>query len=129
MARCAKRVNKDIRQQLLVANQRKMDGKKALNNFSFDQNVARKELAYMIIMHEYPLSMVDHMQFKRYSASLQPLFTVPSLNTIKNDILKIFKEEKAKLISMLEANNGRIAITTNMWTIILIILGVSKSEF
>ncbi|XP_022714593.1 zinc finger BED domain-containing protein RICESLEEPER 1-like [Durio zibethinus] len=114
--RCSKRFQMDIRQQVLVANQRKVDGKVTLKNLSFDQNVTRRELANMIIMHEYPLSMVDHVQFRKYSYSLQPLFAMPSRNTIKSDILKIFKEEKAKIISKLEANEGRIAITTDMWT-------------
>ncbi|XP_022754723.1 zinc finger BED domain-containing protein RICESLEEPER 2-like [Durio zibethinus] len=76
----------------------------------------RRELAKMIINHEYLLSMVDYVQFEKYSYSLQPLFAMPSRNTIKSDILKIFKEKKAKTISKLKANEGRIAITTDMWT-------------
>ena len=33
------------------------------NNGVFDQDVARKNLALMICVHEYPLSMVDHSIF------------------------------------------------------------------
>ena len=33
----------------------------------FDEELARKELAHMIIMYEYPLSMVEHVGFRRYS--------------------------------------------------------------
>jgi len=44
---------------------------------------ARKELAHAVILHEYPLSIVDHIGFRRYSAPLQPLFQVPCRNTIK----------------------------------------------
>lgn len=36
----------------------------------FDEELARKELAHMIIMHEYPLSMVEHVGFRRYSKAL-----------------------------------------------------------
>ncbi|CAN0903861.1 hypothetical protein LINGRAHAP2_LOCUS22764 [Linum grandiflorum] len=43
-----------------------------------------------IIMHEYPLSMVDHLYFNRFVRSLQPMFSVPSRNTMKNEIFLVF---------------------------------------
>jgi hypothetical protein len=48
-----------------------------------DQQVARKELALMICVHEDPLSMVDHIGFRKFCAALQPLFKAVSRNTIK----------------------------------------------
>jgi hypothetical protein len=41
-----------------------------VENYTFDQDVARKELATMIILHEYPLSMVDHAGFRRFVSAL-----------------------------------------------------------
>ncbi|KAL5562183.1 hypothetical protein UlMin_031930 [Ulmus minor] len=70
----------------------------------------------MIVLHEYPLSIVEHEGFKRYSNSLQPLFKVPSRNTIRADIFKMFEAEKHKLQRVLESNSSRVAITTDMWT-------------
>ncbi|KAL4297663.1 hypothetical protein GQ457_12G003440 [Hibiscus cannabinus] len=67
-------------------------------------------------MHEYPLSIVDHEQFRIYCDTLQPMFNMPSRNTIKKDILDMFEKEKEKTLSKLEVNEGRIAITTDMWT-------------
>jgi hypothetical protein len=49
----------------------------------FDQEIARKELALMICLHEYPLSMVDHVGFRKFCTTLQPLFKAVSRNTIK----------------------------------------------
>ncbi|XP_060177832.1 zinc finger BED domain-containing protein DAYSLEEPER-like [Lycium barbarum] len=60
----------------------------------FDQDVSRKELAHAIILHEYPPSIVDHVGFRKFVASLQPLFKMVSRNTIKNDILRIFDNLK-----------------------------------
>ncbi|KAL6137775.1 hypothetical protein ACLB2K_063064 [Fragaria x ananassa] len=57
---------------------------------------AKTELGNMIIMHEYPLSMVEHLGFKRYSKALQPSFKVPSRNTIKKEIMKIYEFKKEK---------------------------------
>ena len=96
------------------------------NNFSksgkelkvgiFDQENSRRLLSRMIVMHEYPLSIVEHTGFQEYSISLQPLFKIPSRNTIKGDVIKLYENTKVKMMELLEGNEGRIAITTDMWT-------------
>ncbi|CAN6725458.1 unnamed protein product [Malus baccata var. baccata] len=92
------------------------DGSVKHGAYSFDEGNARKELAYMIILHEYPLSMVDHLGFKRFCNSLQPLFKVISRSTIKRDIMKVFECEKGETMKLLQMNKSKIAITTYMWT-------------
>ncbi|KAL6279059.1 hypothetical protein ACE6H2_015940 [Prunus campanulata] len=92
------------------------DGTVKLGTYNFDHDHARRTLANMIILHEYPLSMVDHIGFKMYSNALQPLFKVCSRNTIKNDIFKVFEVEREKTMKLLDTNKSRIAITTDMWT-------------
>ena len=67
-------------------------------------------------MHEYPLSIVDHLYFKRFVCSLQPLFTVPCRNTIKKEVFKIYDTERKRVQSVIDNNKARIAITTDMWT-------------
>ena len=49
-------------------------GKQEFGAGTYDAKYARGELAKAIIIHEYPLSIVDHLGFRRYSASLQPVF-------------------------------------------------------
>ncbi|XP_028952706.1 zinc finger BED domain-containing protein RICESLEEPER 2-like [Malus domestica] len=83
--------------------------------YSFDEGNATKELAYMIILHDYPLSMVDHLGFKRFCNSLQPLFKIISRSTIKRDIMKVFECEKGETMKLLQVNKSKIAITTDMW--------------
>ncbi|XP_066315590.1 uncharacterized protein [Miscanthus floridulus] len=41
-------------------------GKISVENYTFDPEVARKELASMIVVHEYPLCIVDHAGFRRF---------------------------------------------------------------
>ncbi len=91
-------------------------GKLSIGTYSFDQEKARNDLARMIVLHEYPLSMVDHVGFRNYSNTLQPLFKMVSRNTVKNDIFKIYEHEKLKTMELLGNNKSRIAITTDMWT-------------
>ncbi|KAJ1418042.1 Zinc finger, BED-type [Sesbania bispinosa] len=91
-------------------------GRPELVAASYDPDNARKELGCAIIMHDYPLSIVEHIGFRRYSAALQPLFQVPCRNTIKKEILKIYECEKSAVSKMLDTNDGRVAITSDMWT-------------
>ncbi|XP_028214896.1 zinc finger BED domain-containing protein RICESLEEPER 2-like [Glycine soja] len=67
-------------------------------------------------MHEYPLAIVDHLGFRRYSAALQPVFQVPTRNTIKKEIMKIYENERATTLKLLDSLDGRVAITSDMWT-------------
>jgi hypothetical protein len=61
-----------------------MEGEKvSVENYTFDPEVARKELATMIALHEYPLCIVDHAGFQRFVSALQPLFKMVTRNTIR----------------------------------------------
>ena len=79
---------------------------------TFDPDNTKKELTNAIIMHEYPLSIVDRLGFKRYLIPLQPFFKVPSRNTI----LKTYEIERTTALKILDSNEGRVAITSDMWT-------------
>ncbi|KAJ0432485.1 putative transcription factor/ chromatin remodeling BED-type(Zn) family [Helianthus annuus] len=116
MDTCKKRKNKDIRQQVLSANQIKTSGQSELSCYNFDADKSRKDLAEMVIVHEYPLVIVEHRGFRKFVCGLQPFFKVPSRNTLKSNIMKIFEYEKQKTMRILEKNTSRIAITTDMWT-------------
>ena len=70
LKRFPNRTHKDLTQQLLLANQSKVDGTTKLINYAFNHNLARKELSHMIIMHEYPFSMVDYTGFRKYYSIL-----------------------------------------------------------
>ena len=58
-------------------------GKISVENYTFDQDVARKELGAMMVLHEYPLSMVDHAGFRRFVHALQPMFKIGTRNTLR----------------------------------------------
>ncbi|WOL04645.1 hypothetical protein Cni_G13367 [Canna indica] len=87
-----------------------------VGNYSFDQETVRQSLAKMIILHEYPISIVEHIGFKQFCNAMQPLFKVISRNTVKSDILKIYDGERSKIMRLLSKNQSRVSITTDMWT-------------
>jgi hypothetical protein len=92
------------------------DGTVSVQKYIFDQEVVRKELALMICLHEYPLSLVDHTGFRKFCAAMQPLFRVPSRNTIRTDILDMHVVQRKSLVKYFQQLSSRVAITTDMWT-------------
>ncbi|XP_060965655.1 zinc finger BED domain-containing protein RICESLEEPER 2-like [Cannabis sativa] len=70
----------------------------------------------MIVLHEYPLNMVEHDGFRSFVNSLQPLFRHVSRTTIRRDISKIYENEKTKTMNSMNDNRSRVAITTDLWT-------------
>jgi hypothetical protein len=75
-------INKTFGQSSLRLNSQK-GGKVSVESYTFNQDKARKELAAMIILHEYPLCIVDHVGFRRFVSALQPLFKMVTRNTIR----------------------------------------------
>ncbi|KAJ0101739.1 hypothetical protein Patl1_05379 [Pistacia atlantica] len=69
----------------------------------------------MIILLDYPLSMVDHMGFRRFCNTIQPSFKVVSRRIIRNDIRKIYDVENEKSMKLLNKNRSRIAIASDLW--------------
>uniref|UniRef100_A0A2N9FGB2 BED-type domain-containing protein n=1 Tax=Fagus sylvatica TaxID=28930 RepID=A0A2N9FGB2_FAGSY len=106
----------DLRRQVMIKEQGKANKKVSASPYNFDQEGSREDLAHMVIMHEYPLAMVDHVGFRRFVSGLQPNFKLVSRNTLKRDILKIYDYEKQKSMAKIDNNGSRVAITTDMWT-------------
>ena len=92
-------------------------GAVAVENYVFDQEVARKALYSMIVLHEYPMSIVDHHGFRKFVSALQPLFKIGTRNTARKGILSFYNMEKRKAKIFLQKMTCRVAITTDMWTV------------
>ena len=112
---CVHKQIHDGSQRILGPNY-KAKGNSELSANQFSNEVCKNELCIMILMHEYPLSMVDHLYFKRFCCTLNPLFKVPTRNTIKKDIITRYGDERSKIQRVIDENKGRIAVTTDMWT-------------
>ncbi|KAK4597477.1 hypothetical protein RGQ29_015131 [Quercus rubra] len=88
----------------------------SLNTYQFDQVRVRNKLTRMVILHEYPLLIVNHIGFREFVAELQPMFKLVTRNTLKSDILKIYDNEREKALKITDKNGSRMAITTDIWT-------------
>ena len=56
----------------------------------------------MIILHEYPLPMVEHERFRDFINSLQPMFKMVSRNTVRRDTFNIYEEKRKSIMKLLE---------------------------
>jgi hypothetical protein len=113
---CESRQSRKGLKQCTLKLSKNQDGSVVVEKYAFDQDVARKELALMICVHEYPLSMVDHVGFRKFCAAMQPLFKVVSRNTIRKDILDMYEVQKINMVNQFQQEDSRIAVTTDMWT-------------
>ncbi|XP_031282814.1 zinc finger BED domain-containing protein DAYSLEEPER-like [Pistacia vera] len=83
---------------------------------SFDQDRCRHEIARMIIMHNYPLHMVEHPGFITFVQNLQPRFDKVSFNTVQGDCVATYLREKQSLMKFIEGIPGRFCLTLDLWT-------------
>ncbi|KAM7508227.1 hypothetical protein LguiA_018680 [Lonicera macranthoides] len=84
--------------------------------FAFDPDRCRLEIARMIIMHEYPLHIVEHPGFIAFAQNLQPRFDMVSFNTVQGDCVATYLREKQSIQRVMEAMPGRICLTLDLWT-------------
>ncbi|XP_031384245.1 zinc finger BED domain-containing protein RICESLEEPER 2-like [Punica granatum] len=83
---------------------------------NFDQRRSQFDLARMIILHGYPLNMVEHIGFRRFVKNVQPLFELASSNKVEADCLEIYEKEKQKLFEMLDKLPGKISLALDVWS-------------
>lgn len=82
----------------------------------FNQDKCRQEIAKMIILHEYPLHMVEHPGFVSFVQSLQPHFAAVSFNNVQGDCVATYLSEKQNVMKSLEVIPGRFCLTLDFWT-------------
>ncbi|KAL0015595.1 hypothetical protein SO802_002664 [Lithocarpus litseifolius] len=109
----------DVRKQVLVKQHNRTRSKGISNPSVFneeDQKGSRRDLARMVILHEYPLAIVDHVGFWDFVGGLRSNFKIVGRNTLKRDIKKIYNEKKQKTMVEIDKNASKVAITTDLWT-------------
>ena len=83
-----------------------------------DQKMADESLTKWIVHNVQPFSVVEHEDFVSFCSYLRPDYQVPTRNTVRNRILKLWEVEKAQVRLRLKSEiiNCRVGITTDMRT-------------
>ncbi|GAB4850064.1 hypothetical protein Ancab_039894 [Ancistrocladus abbreviatus] len=87
-----------------------------LAGIPFDQDRCNHEIARMIILHGYPLHIVEDPGFIDFCRTLQPQFSMVSFETIQSECMAIYLKEKQRLADLLSDMPGRVSLTLDMWT-------------
>ncbi|WOH08505.1 hypothetical protein DCAR_0727946 [Daucus carota subsp. sativus] len=74
----------------------------------FEQNVYRELMGKTIIQHNLPFTFVEYAGIRDMHKYLNPNVQDISRNTIKADILDIYRVEKRKMKHELESLSGRV---------------------
>lgn len=74
------------------------------------------EMAMMIIMHDYPLHMVEHPGFAGFVKALRPQFTMASFDTIHSDCVNTFLSQKKELSDLIAEIPGAVNLTVDLWS-------------
>ncbi|XP_076891887.1 zinc finger BED domain-containing protein RICESLEEPER 1-like [Bidens hawaiensis] len=82
----------------------------------FDQERSRLDLARMIMLHEYPPSMVEHVGFKVFVKNLQPMFDFLTTSVIESDCLTIYAKERQKVFDVIKNLHCRISLAVGFWS-------------
>ncbi|KAL2245623.1 UNVERIFIED_CONTAM: Zinc finger BED domain-containing protein RICESLEEPER 2 [Sesamum indicum] len=82
---------------------------------NFDYRRSQLDLARMIIMHGYPLGMVDDIGFKTFVRNLQPLFDLVTVSEVEADCVEIYKKEKQRVYEELDKLPGKVSLTVDRW--------------
>ncbi|CAN0847273.1 Zinc finger BED domain-containing protein RICESLEEPER 2, partial [Linum grandiflorum] len=114
---CKKKRDCTNGRQMRLKFQPDSDGTVALGNWQFNQTRVRKKVAEMIILDELPFRFVEKEGFNGLMKEACPMFKMPSRRTIREDCLKLFLDEKDKLITYFASKcRGRVSLTTDCWT-------------
>ncbi|KAL6529474.1 hypothetical protein OROGR_015097 [Orobanche gracilis] len=83
--------------------------------FNFDHRRCQLDLARMIIMHGYPISMVEDIGFKTFVRNLQPLFDLGTVSGVEGDCMEIYEKEKQRVYEELDELPGKVSLSADRW--------------
>ncbi|KAL4589816.1 hypothetical protein LXL04_002726 [Taraxacum kok-saghyz] len=81
---------------------------------AFNPATCRQELARMIILHDYPLEMVEHAGFMAFVHNLNPNFEMGNFGSIQGDCVATYLKEKEKIRNLIEGMPGCISLTLDL---------------
>ena len=102
------------KQQVLSFTEGPSDGITSITNFSHDHAKVREIASHMILAHEYPISIMEHVVFNRFMKAVSLFYKKINWQIVKEDCISTYTIDKRKPKSLLKGA-GRISITTDLW--------------
>ncbi|KAL2338164.1 hypothetical protein Fmac_012610 [Flemingia macrophylla] len=86
------------------------------NGISFDQQRCNFDIAKMIILHDYPLHIVEQQSFNDFVRTLQPQFNPLCLKSVEGDCVAMYLRKKQNLLNIINGIPGQVNLTLDFWT-------------
>lgn len=83
--------------------------------FDYDHEATRKIIAKMIIVHEYPFRMVEHLWFNILMKYMNAAYQFIGGKTIRKECVDVYNTEKEVLRKALKSVD-HVSLTTDLWT-------------
>uniref|UniRef100_A0A803MNZ9 hAT-like transposase RNase-H fold domain-containing protein n=1 Tax=Chenopodium quinoa TaxID=63459 RepID=A0A803MNZ9_CHEQI len=83
---------------------------------TIDYDIVREMLSIAVVKHDFPFQFAEYSAVRKLINYINPDVKLVSRNTLKADVLKMFKREKDKLKEELSVVKGRISLTSDCWT-------------
>ncbi|KAG6627219.1 hypothetical protein CIPAW_15G111200 [Carya illinoinensis] len=99
---CFPYMGSNKKQKVLQVESKEADGAFTVSNFTYDRNRVRELASHMILYHEYPFSLMEHVEKMSRAAA-------------KKECMRTYENEKTKLRALLKRVN-KVHITIDMWT-------------
>ncbi|CAD6268154.1 unnamed protein product [Miscanthus lutarioriparius] len=85
-------------------------------NARFNPDRSKSYLAKMIILHDYPLQIVQQPTFISFVEGLQPSFKVVNTDAIEAEVCAVYLKERESVLKQVGNIPGRINLTVQSWT-------------
>ncbi|CAO2168232.1 unnamed protein product [Urochloa humidicola] len=82
----------------------------------FDEEASYQELTRMVILHGYPLSIVEHEEMISFAKSLNPAYNMASKIDIEEYSTTLFEKEKDELQKKIALASHRVSLSACLWT-------------
>ncbi|XP_031265972.1 zinc finger BED domain-containing protein RICESLEEPER 2-like [Pistacia vera] len=116
LKRCVKRTTRLRQQQINFPPSSSQGGSIILPALrgQFNMLKMRELIAHWVLMHEHPFSIVEEEGLNTMMKYRIPEWTPISCNTCKNDCMRVFENERQKLLTLLKGVR-KISLTTHIW--------------
>ncbi|XP_074337509.1 zinc finger BED domain-containing protein RICESLEEPER 2-like [Apium graveolens] len=104
------------RQTKLAFQTNKDGGNTTLGSWIFDKDLAREKYIKMIIVDELPFRFGEGLGFKKFMATVQPMFQIPSRWTVARNFYGMYSLRRNELKKSLLESTQRLCRTTDTWT-------------
>ena len=81
-----------------------------------EQHYITIQLAQWITVDLQPFNIVEQAEFQEFVHALDPYYTIPCRQTIKEEIDSLFSQRRINIISEINNITSKIALTTDIWS-------------